>query len=126
MILQPNVIVLYVENIATSSPFYQDLLGLKPIEASLTFHSFTLSNGMHLALKANHSVVPPIEEKGGNGELAFTLDSNHEVDALYLKWQAIGMRIIFPPSQVPFGYTFVALDPDGHRLRVASIVNHKE
>ena len=32
-----------------------------------------------------------------------------------------GINIIFPPSQVPFGYTFVALDPDGHRLRVASL-----
>lgn len=121
MILEPNLIVLYVENLAITNQFYQDLLGIKPIEASVTFHSFTLSNGMSLALKARHSAVPPTEEKSGNGELAFTLDSHKAVDELFAEWQAKGISIISQPIQVPFGYTFVALDPDGHRLRVASL-----
>lgn len=121
MILEPNVVVLYVDDLAITSQFYQDLLGMKPEEASITFHSFTLSNGMNLALKARHSVVPPTEAKSGNGELAFTLDDNKKVDELFSEWQAKGISIIFPPSQVPFGYTFVALDPDGHRLRVAAL-----
>ncbi len=76
---------------------------------------------MSLALKAKHSVVLPTEAKSGNGELAFTLDDHQKVDELFAEWQAKGIRIIFPPSQVPFGYTFVALDPDGHRLRVAAL-----
>lgn len=121
MILEPNVIVLYVDDLARTSQFYQDLLGIKPEEASPTFHSFTLSNGMSLALKAKHSVMPPTEEKSGNGELAFTLDSNKKVDELFAAWQAKKISILLPPAQVPFGYTFVALDPDGHRLRVASL-----
>jgi catechol 2,3-dioxygenase-like lactoylglutathione lyase family enzyme len=121
MILEPNVVVLYVDDLTISSQFYQDVLGIKPIEASITFHSFTLSNGMNLALKARHSVVPPTEAENGNGELAFTLDDNQKVDELFAEWQAKGIRIIFPPSQLPFGYTFVALDPDGQRLRVASL-----
>lgn len=119
MILEPNVIVLYVDELAITSQFYQDLLGIKPIEASITFHSFTLSNGMSLALKARHSVVPFTEAKSGNGELAFTLDNNKKVDELFAEWQSKGISIIFPPTQIPFGYTFVALDPDGYRLRVA-------
>lgn len=121
MILEPNVIVLYVNDLARASQFYQDLLGLKPIEGAITFHSFTLSNGMSLALKAKHSVVPAIEEMSGNGELAFTVDEPKKVDKLFSEWEAKGARIIFPPSQMPFAYTFVALDPDGHRLRVASM-----
>ncbi len=121
MILEPNVIVLYVNDLAIASQFYQDLLGIKPEEASITFHSFTLLNGISLALKAKHSVVPPTEAKSGNGELAFTLDDYKKVDELFAEWQAKGINILFPPSQVPFGYTFVALDPDGHRLRVASL-----
>lgn len=121
MILEPNVIVLYVDDLERTSQFYQDLLGIKAEEASPTFHSFTLSNGMSLALKAKHSVVPPTEVKSGNGELAFTLDSNQKVDELFSAWQAQEITIIFPPTQVPFGYTFVAIDPDGHRLRVASL-----
>ncbi len=121
MILEPNVVVLYVDDLVITSQFYQDLLGIRPEEASPTFHSFTLSNGMSLALKARHSVMPPTEEKSGNGELAFTLDDYKAVDALFSEWQTKGINIISPPSQVPFGYTFVALDPDGHRLRVASL-----
>jgi catechol 2,3-dioxygenase-like lactoylglutathione lyase family enzyme len=121
MILEPNVIVLYVNDLVIASQFYQDLLGIKPEKASITFHSFTLLNGMSLALKARHSVVPSTEAKSGNGELAFTLDDDKKVDALFAEWQAKGVNILFPPSQVPFGYTFVALDPDGHRLRAASL-----
>lgn len=121
MILEPNVMVLYVDDLAITSQFYQDLLGIKPEEASPTFHSFTLSNGMSFALKARHSVMPPIEAKSGNGELAFTLDSHQKVDELFATWQAKKIDILLPPTQVPFGYTFVALDPDGHRLRVAFI-----
>jgi len=121
MILEPNVIVLYVDDLTRTSQFYQDLLGIKPEEASPTFHNFTLSNGMSLALKARHSVIPPTEEKSGNGELAFTLDSIKKVDELFAAWQTKEISIIFPPTRVPFGYTFVALDPDGHRLRVASL-----
>lgn len=121
MILEPSVIVLYVDDLAIIGNFYQDILKITPEEISPTFHAFKLSNGMSLALKSKNSVVPPTEGKSGNSELAFTLDSNKKVDELFAEWQAKGISIIFPPSQVPFGYTFVALDPDGHRLRVASL-----
>jgi predicted enzyme related to lactoylglutathione lyase len=120
MVLEPNVIVLYVDDLAITSNFYQDVLKATPEEASPTFHAFKLSNGMSLGLKLKYSVVPPTEEKSSGGELAFTLDSHKKVDELFAEWQAKGIKVIFPPSQMPFGYTFVALDPDGHRLRVAS------
>ena len=68
--LEPNVVLLYVDDPAITSQFYQNLLGMKPEEASITFDSFTLSNGMNL---------------------------------------------------VAFGYTFVALYLDSHRLRVAAL-----
>ena len=118
--LEPSAVVLYVDNLLVSSAFYQDLLGIKPEEDSPTFHSFKLSNGMGLGLKAKHSVEPPANENG-SGELAFTLDNNSEVDALFVEWQKKEMSISQPPSTVPYGYTFVALDPDGNRLRVVSL-----
>ena len=120
MILEPNAVVLYVDNLATSSQFYQDLLGIKPEEASMTFHSFKLSNGMSLGLKTKDSVEPPAD-KNGNGELAFTLDNNQKVDALFAEWQQKNINMALPPTVVPYGYTFVALDPDGNRLRVVSL-----
>lgn len=120
MILEPNVVVLYVNNPEISSKFYQNLLGIKPEEASPTFHSFTLSNVMGLGLKAKHAAEPPAD-KNASSELAFTLDSNKKVDALFAKWQEKAINMAFPPTVVPYGYTFVALDPDGNQLRVVSL-----
>ncbi|MCX7115019.1 MAG: VOC family protein [Gammaproteobacteria bacterium] len=121
MILEPTAVVLYVDNLAISSKFYQDLLGIRPEEASPTFHSFTLSNGMGLGLKAKHAVEPPTDNKNGGGELAFTLDNSKEVDALFAEWQEKDINMVLPPTVVPYGYTFVALDPDDNRLRVVSL-----
>lgn len=120
MTLEPNVIVLYVDDIALSSQFYTDLLGLSPVEASPTFTAFKLANGMGVGLKAKHSVKPAAESCGGI-ELAFTVKSNEQVDGLYADWERCGIRIAQPPFDLPFGYTFLAQDPDGHRLRVVAL-----
>ena len=120
MTLEPSSIVLYVDNLAITSQFYQDLLGINPEVASPTFNSFTLSNGMGLGLKAKHA-VEPTPDKNGSGELAFTLASSMKVDELFAQWQKKGIKIAQPPTIVPFGYTFLALDPDGNRLRVVAL-----
>ena len=120
MTLEPTAVVLYVDNLAKSRQFYQDLLGIEPEEASPTFHTFTLSNGMDLCLKARHAVEPPAD-KNGSSELAFTLDNNKKVDTLFAEWQEKDINMAVPPTVVPYGYTFVALDPDGNRLRVVSL-----
>lgn len=120
MILEPNVIVLYVDDLAISSSFYQDLFGIKPEQASPTFHSFKFSNGMSLGLKAKHAAEPVFEQQSA-GELAFTLEHSKEVDELFSKWQEKEINILLSPRTVPYGYTFVGQDPDGHRLRVASL-----
>jgi predicted enzyme related to lactoylglutathione lyase len=40
------------------------------------------------------------------------------VEALHADWQGLGVPIAQPPATLDFGRSFVALDPDGHRLRV--------
>jgi hypothetical protein len=57
----------------------------------------------------------------GGGELAFTLDNNKKVDELFAEWQEKAINMALPPTVVPYGYTFVALDPDDNRLRVVSL-----
>ncbi|MBA3535203.1 MAG: VOC family protein [Tatlockia sp.] len=118
--LQPNAIILYVENLAITARFYEDLLGLKPKESSPTFQSFQLTNGMGLGLKSKQSVLPTAEANS-SGELAFILDNHRKVDELYTEWQNKGPSIALPPTALPYGYTFLALDPDGNRLRVVSL-----
>lgn len=126
MLLEPNTIVFYVDNLALSSKFYHNLLGIIAEETSPTFHTFHLSNKMSLALKAKHAVEPPYNGKNGAGELAFTLDNHEQVDEIFAKWQVKGLTIILSPCLVPYGYTFVALDPDDNRLRVVSLAKSNE
>lgn len=122
MFIEPCAIVLYVENLETSSSFYQDLLGLTAEKVSPTFYRFKLTKGMIVALKGKHTVEPPVDKQNGNGELAFTLDTNKKVDDLFEQLKAKEITIILPPSSACYGYNFVALDPDGNRLRVVCLV----
>jgi catechol 2,3-dioxygenase-like lactoylglutathione lyase family enzyme len=117
---QPNFFILYVDDPARSAAFYSTLLDLAPVEASPTFAMFALESGVMLALWSRHTVEPAArgQEQGGGGELAFAVGENARVDALHAEWNRRGLPIAQPPTAMDFGYTFVALDPDRHRLRV--------
>ena len=109
--------MLYVNNPAISADFYASLLEKQPIELAPTFAMFLLDNGYKLGLWSKQEVEPTATMSGG-GELGFPVSQVAEVDALYASWQKQGLKIVQPPTQMDFGYTFVALDPDEHRLRV--------
>ena len=113
----PNFTILYVKSPADSVAFYAGLLGRAPVEASPTFAMFALESGAMLGLWAAHTVLPPATVPGGS-EVAFAVDSDEKVRALHADWSAKGLAMLQPPTQMDFGFTFVALDPDGHRLRV--------
>ncbi len=121
-----NFILLYVENPTASAAFYGDLLGKKPLEASPTFAMFELGAGLMLGLWARDTVDPkpsPLastaaKQDKGHSEVAFALPDNAQVDAKHAEWKKKGLIIAQPPTKMDFGHTFVALDPDGHRLRV--------
>lgn len=51
-------------------------------------------------------------------EFGYIVESEADVEALYTRWQALNVEIEQPLARAVFGLTFVALDPDGHRLRV--------
>ena len=114
----PNFILLYVESPAASAAFYRSLLGRDPVETSPTFALFALDSGVMLGLWGRDGVEPPIPAIGVGGELAFAVDSPAAVQATYAAWSGRGLAIAQAPVALDFGFTFVALDPDGHRLRV--------
>ncbi|QTF08548.1 hypothetical protein HC231_12010 [Brenneria izadpanahii] len=114
----PDMIILYVDSPAGSADFYAALLNKPPLEASPTFAMFALDTGLMLGLWSKHTVAPASSAAGGGGELAFSVASDNEVDTLYASWRRRGLDMIQPPTKLNFGYTFVAADPDGHRLRV--------
>ncbi|WP_315289352.1 VOC family protein [Serratia proteamaculans] len=117
----PNMTLLYVDNPENSAAFYRRLLGQAPVEISPTFALFVLSNGLKLAMWSKHGVEPAATATGGGGEIGFMCELPQQVDALYQQWREQGLEMIQPPVTLDFGYSFVACDPDGHRLRVYSL-----
>ncbi|MDE2398317.1 MAG: VOC family protein [Burkholderiales bacterium] len=113
----PNFILLYVESPTESADFYRRLLGKAPVEASPTFAMFALESGVMLGLWARRTVAPQATPPGGS-EIAFAVADNAHVTATHADWTARGLPIAQAPTAMDFGFTFVALDPDGHRLRV--------
>ena len=114
----PNFVILYVNDPPASAAFYADLLGHPAIETSPTFCMFALASGVMLGLWSRHTVLPEATAAGGGAEVAFALDAIDAVHAKHADWRQRGLTIAQAPTAMDFGYTFVALDPDGHRLRV--------
>lgn len=119
--LNPTYLLFYVDSPAASGRFYGDLLNLRPVEEAPTFVLFALPSGLKLGLWSRHTVEPAATAAGGGGELAISVASPDEVDRLCDAWWQRGLVILQPPVDLDFGRTFVALDPDGHRLRVFAL-----
>jgi catechol 2,3-dioxygenase-like lactoylglutathione lyase family enzyme len=114
----PSHVILYVNSPAASAAFYGDLLGKSPVENLPTFALFVLDSGIKLGLWARHTVAPTATMTGGGGEIAITVADADVVRNMHAEWCSRGLHIAQAPTAMDFGYTFVALDPDGHRLRV--------
>jgi catechol 2,3-dioxygenase-like lactoylglutathione lyase family enzyme len=117
----PNFIILYVKNPPVSAEFYKVLLGKAPVEASPTFAMFALASGVMLGLWSGQTVAPAAAALPGSSEVAFAVPGRAEVESKYRDWAGRGLRIAQEPTAMDFGHTFVALDPDGHRLRVFAL-----
>lgn len=114
----PNLLILYVDAPPASAAFYADLLGTPIVESSPTFALLPLREGTMLGLWSRHTVAPAAVAGGGGMEIAFTVRTPDAVDATHAQWIGQGLPILQPPTDMDFGRTFVAHDPDGHRLRV--------
>ena len=113
--LNLGFVLLFVKNPLLSKEFYGRLLKIRPVEESPTFVLFILPNGLKLGLWSLKTAEPPVTVTGGGCELAF---SEEDVDGVYAQWKQMGIPIAQAPTDMDFGRTFMATDPDGHRLRV--------
>lgn len=117
----PNYLLLYVENPEASGRFYADLLGATPVESSPTFVLFALKTGLMLGLWSKHTVAPAPQAAAGGAEIGLRVANDDEVNGAYADWTARGVRIAQEQTRQEFGLNFLALDPDGHRLRVYAL-----
>jgi catechol 2,3-dioxygenase-like lactoylglutathione lyase family enzyme len=114
-----DFVILYVASAKASEAFYADLLGRPAVDASPNFAMFAMASGQMLGLWTRTDVKPAANAPGG-AEIAFAVESNAAVDERCADWRKRGLEIAQSPTDMDFGRTFVALDPDGHRLRVFS------
>lgn len=119
-----NFVLLYVQDAIKSAEFYTKLLGKPIVEQSDGFAMMPIVENVMLGLWALPTVVPPAlndgSQKGGSSEIAFNVDDDDTLEKTHKDWAASGVVILQEPMDMPFGRTFVAADPDGHRIRVAS------
>ena len=108
-------VLLFVDSPLASAEFYAGLLGAPAVEASPTFAMLPFGNGVMLGLWSRHTAEPRVTAAPGASEICFITP---DVDALHAEWAARGVPIAQPPVDLDFGRAFVALDPDGHRIRV--------
>jgi predicted enzyme related to lactoylglutathione lyase len=114
----PHFVLLYVEEPQASAAFYARLLDREPLDSSPNFVMFELSPGLRLGLWARRDVEPTARGGKESGELAMAVGSVEEVEALCADRRRKGAPILQEPVTKDFGRTFLAADPDGHRLRV--------
>ena len=117
MTASPNFILAYVADAPKSAALYAKLLGAEPVESSPNWAMFAFPNGMALGLWARNDVEPKATLPGGS-EIGFPVDSDATVTLTRDAWAKLGLKILQEPTQMDFGFTFTAADPDGHRLRV--------
>lgn len=109
----------YVADSSKSTALYRRLLNAAPVQSTPHFALFALPDGGTLALWSRAEVAPRATLPGGS-ELGFAVASPAEVRRTRDAWVKLGLHIIQEPVLMPFGFTFTAADPDGHRLRVVA------
>ena len=83
---------------------------------------YVLPNGIKLGLWISNEIEPAPRAAGGV-EITFSEADDDSVKATFADWQNKA-TIIQQPTAMDLRFTFVAEDPDGHRLRVfASAAN---
>jgi predicted enzyme related to lactoylglutathione lyase len=112
---QPGLIILYVANPTASAAFYADLFGTAPVETSPNFVMFKLASGLMFGLWRREDVKPAAPALPAANELVIF---SGDVDAVHADWAGRGVSMLAAPVAAEFGRSFVAADPDGHRLRV--------
>lgn len=111
-------LLLYVRDHVASAAFYRDMLGLPIVEQKDDVAILPLREGVMLGLWSQETVEPASTGQIGGSEVAFAVGDAAAVEATHADWSRRGLVIVQPPTLMRFGMTFVALDPDGHRLRV--------
>ena len=110
--------ILYVADVRASAVFHSERLGLPILQEGPGFAMLGLRGGGMLGLWARGGVQPAPQGAAGAMELALSVADDAALHALHDGWQAAGVPILAGPMRMDFGQSFLAADPDGHRIRM--------
>lgn len=116
-----NTLFLYVDDVAASARFYTDMLEIPRVDTNPVFVMLTLPSGLALGLWQRAGVAPAPRVAGGGSEIGFKLNDPAAIDRTHAAWAGKGATIALPPTELGFGRSFVAVDPDGHRVRFYTV-----
>lgn len=118
-----DFLLLHVADDAASATFYSELLGLPIVNQQQGFAMLALRDGVMLGLWRRDTVEPASSGQTGASEISLAVADAETVEATHAEWWKRGVPILQAPTAMSFGMTFVAADPDGHRLRVYAPAN---
>ena len=114
----PNLLLFYVENPESSALFYEKIFSVKPVASFPTYVAFSFENGLTFSLWSTQAKNFVSGGTGHRCELSFMVKDEDTVRTLRKQCEDLGVIIEQDLHEAVFGLTFVALDPDGHRIRV--------
>ncbi len=114
----PNLMLFYVKNPLDSALFYEKIFASNPVAAHPSYVAFSFENGFHFSLWSTQATNFVSDGTGHRSELAFMLHDEQTLHDTYKRWREHGVPLEQDLHEAVFGLTFVALDPDGHRIRV--------
>lgn len=117
---KPDSLILYCDDVNISTEFYQTFLKAEPIERFEGFSVFQLDEHFILGLQDKHSIAPEPEPAFGGFEISMGVAERVLIEELFKECTKLHIPVALPPTELEFGYTFVVLDPDGHRLRICA------
>ncbi|CAH1603207.1 glyoxalase [Vibrio jasicida] len=110
--------VLYVSNVQKSMEFYAKAFDCKPQLLSPTFAALDFANNVKVTLKQSNELTPTSDVRGGGTELSMPMLDKDTFEKLFADWKAKGIEFAQEIEASVFGFNFVAVDPDGHRIRI--------
>ncbi|WP_026317746.1 VOC family protein [Algicola sagamiensis] len=117
--LKVDSLVLYVKDIDESYTFYSRVFEEEGRYLSPTFVAFPLD--IPVALKQIDTASSKPDTSGGGTELSFKVNETSALMRIYEQWKSKGVSFLQEPTELCFGDTFVAIDPDFHRIRVSKL-----
>ncbi|MEZ9858259.1 VOC family protein [Vibrio splendidus] len=110
--------VLYVTDIHRSMGFYAKAFDCEPKLLSPTFAVLDFADNVKITLKQSDVLTPASTIKGGGTELSMPLADKETLENIYNTWKEKGIQFEQTPEESVYGINFLAVDPDGHRIRV--------